>query len=255
MFILALDTTTAIGSVALSKDGRLVGCRIGDPNKTHGERLPGEILELLEDHKIRLADIDLYSVCSGPGSFTGLRVGLATIQGMALVNRKQVIAISSLEALSYAVIKSVANTNSIHFIGAWMNAHREETFSALYRFSHLDAISWKKGESCMPLTEVIRPTVGTAESIIQAWKTSTKKGQIDLIGVSPSEASFVLRELGERVSLVADTPPLAPILARIAALQGDKSAIVAPNMVRPVYIRRPAVELAREKTKRNDESS
>ena len=130
---------------------------------------------------------------------------------------------------------------------------RGEIFAALYRFSHLDSISWKKGESCEPLTEVIRPIVGTAESIIQSWKTLIREEPIDLIGVSSNEASFVLKELGQRVSLVTSAPSLAPILARIAALQGDKNTIGKPNTVRPVYIRRPDVELARERTKRSDE--
>ena len=93
MRILALDTSTPAGSVALAAGGELTECRVGDADRTHGERLPGDVTALLATHGLTPADIDRYAVCSGPGSFTGLRVGLATIQALALVNRRPVVAV------------------------------------------------------------------------------------------------------------------------------------------------------------------
>ena len=70
------------------------------PARTHGERLPREILALLDGIGLTTADIDLFAVASGPGSFTGLRIGIATLQGLAFVHRRQIAAVSALEALA-----------------------------------------------------------------------------------------------------------------------------------------------------------
>ena len=75
MLILALDTTSRAGSVALARDAGVLDQQRGDPSRTHGERLPGDIGDLLERHGLTVADVDLYAVAAGPGSFTGLRVG------------------------------------------------------------------------------------------------------------------------------------------------------------------------------------
>ena len=100
MVILALDTTTKAGSCALWRDGALVEQRPGDAARTHAERLPGDLADLLAAHGLTVKDVDLYAVASGPGSFTGLRVGIATIQGLALVHGRKVVAVSALEALA-----------------------------------------------------------------------------------------------------------------------------------------------------------
>src|SRR2546428_12012114 len=84
MRVLALDTTTRAGSAAMVEDDRVVDERGGDAARTHAERLPAEILALLDAHDRTLADVDLFAVASGPGSFTGLRCCLATIQGLVV---------------------------------------------------------------------------------------------------------------------------------------------------------------------------
>ena len=74
MVILALDSTTQNGSVALSTDGVIETWQSDDLERTHGERLPGEVLELLEAQGTAFDEVELLGVCLGPGSFTGLRV-------------------------------------------------------------------------------------------------------------------------------------------------------------------------------------
>ena len=101
MRVLALDTTTRAGSVALVEDDRIVDERGGDATRTHAERLPGEIVALVAAHGLGLADVDLFAVASGPGSFTGLRIGIATMQGLAFVCRRPVVGVPALEALGH----------------------------------------------------------------------------------------------------------------------------------------------------------
>ena len=139
MLILALDTTTRGGSLALAHDGHLLEVLVGDPALTHAERLPEAIGGLLASHRVGVADIDLFAVAAGPGSFTGLRVGIATVQGLAFSTRRPVATVSALDALALIVLESVDDEAARQeherpaFVAACMDAHRQEVFAALWR--------------------------------------------------------------------------------------------------------------------------
>ena len=130
MRVLALDTTTRAGSVALVDDTLIVEERPGDPSRTHAERLPAELLAVSEAHGVALSSIDIFAVAAGPGSFTGLRIGLATVQGLGFVTGRQIVGVSALEALAQAASRAVA---AGALVAAWMDAQRREVFSVLYR--------------------------------------------------------------------------------------------------------------------------
>ena len=85
MRVLALDTTTRGGSVAVLDGDQLLAEIAGDASQTHTERLPGECDKVLTLAGVSRTSIDLYVVATGPGAFTGLRIGLAAVQGLALV--------------------------------------------------------------------------------------------------------------------------------------------------------------------------
>src|SRR5574342_375744 len=101
MKVLALDTTTRAGSVALVENDRVIDERRGDAARSHAERVPQEVLAVASANGVPLLAIDLFAVASGPGSFTGLRIGIATIQGLALVAGRRVVAIPALDALAH----------------------------------------------------------------------------------------------------------------------------------------------------------
>jgi tRNA threonylcarbamoyladenosine biosynthesis protein TsaB len=125
VIILALDTTTKGGSIAVVHDGVVRVEREGDPRVTYGQRLPAELTGVLDQADTRIEDVDLFAVAAGPGSFTGLRVGIATVQGLAMARGKRVVAVSALEALARAA------TNADRPIAAWMDAQRGEEYAAL----------------------------------------------------------------------------------------------------------------------------
>ena len=100
MKILALETCTAVGSIVLAEDQAVIGLQQGDPSRTHGERLPLDIVRLLSEHGLSLSDIDVFSVASGPGSFTSLRVGIATMQGLAMAQNKPLVPVSTFDAVA-----------------------------------------------------------------------------------------------------------------------------------------------------------
>lgn len=102
MKILALDTSTETGGMALLEGDVLRAQFQIRVAKTHANQLWAAIFFLLEQTSWELEDIDLWVVTVGPGSFTGLRIGIATVKGLALATRKPVMGISTLEALAFS---------------------------------------------------------------------------------------------------------------------------------------------------------
>jgi len=98
--ILALDTTTEHGSLALVDADRIIEERAIHAPTGYAQMLYGELADLLARHGLALADIDCFAAASGPGSFTGVRVGLACIKGLAAALDKPAVAISNLEAMA-----------------------------------------------------------------------------------------------------------------------------------------------------------
>ena len=101
MLVLAADTSLPILSVALINDGALVGATAMEGRGSRNEKLLPAIDWLLAENSIDRRTIDLLAVTRGPGSFTGVRIGLATMQGLALAIGKPVCAMSTHEAIAY----------------------------------------------------------------------------------------------------------------------------------------------------------
>lgn len=101
--ILSIDTSTMVSSCSISENGIVIGDYSVNQEKTHSESLVPMVKRLLEDLGLKLRDIDLFAVGVGPGSFTGLRIGMTTIKTFAQVFEKPVIGVSTLEALAYNI--------------------------------------------------------------------------------------------------------------------------------------------------------
>ncbi len=225
IWILALDTSTRAGSAALARDGDVVTAATGDPSRTHGERLPGDLLSLAGDAGVALSGIDRFAVSSGPGAFTGLRVGLATIQALALVHRRAVIQVSTLEALA-------RTPGPGERVLAWMDGHRRDVFAALYD---------RTAAACLA-----GPRVGSPAEILDAWRPQLAERRVDVVGDGVTATRTLLAQrLGPTAALVDDPPPLAPVIARIAFERRDQGT--APHAVQPLYVRRPDAVIARER--------
>jgi tRNA threonylcarbamoyladenosine biosynthesis protein TsaB len=222
LIILALDTTTAAGSAAVLRDGVVLAEIVGDATVTHGQRLPRDLARVLEDAALRMDDVELLAVAAGPGSFTGLRVGIATTQGLAMARGCRVVPVSALEALA----RSAANRGAP--IVAWMDAHRGQVFSETYSADGM---------------EVLRPAVSELPGeLLDAWKV-TAAGPVPIfIGDGAVRyASEIRARFGDAV--IMNPPPLAPIIGQIAAMHPERA--VNPHAVVPIYVRQPDAELAR----------
>ena len=231
MLVLALDTTTRQGSVAVTRDGQLLGTYAGDPTVTHGERLPADLMRVLTAHALRVRDVDLFAVASGPGSFTGLRIGIATQQGLALANNRPLVGISALDALNAAAISSGA-------VAAWIDAQRKQVFSALYEDGRV----------------IEHPIVDTPEHILVRWTAEGIRPTL-FIGDGAVTYKDVIRRRAPGARVANEVPMLAPSIARLAEEQLRERGSDPPDAIRALYVRRSDAELARDRKTPNPTSA
>jgi tRNA threonylcarbamoyladenosine biosynthesis protein TsaB len=127
MNILALDTSAKSAACAvMSEDGKLLAESFVNNGYTHSKTLMPMIEGMLKTIGMTTEDIGLYGVCNGPGSFTGIRIGVSTVKGMAFMEQKPCIGVSSLLAAAY---------NAVWFDGIIcpvMDARRQQVYNALF---------------------------------------------------------------------------------------------------------------------------
>jgi tRNA threonylcarbamoyladenosine biosynthesis protein TsaB len=100
--ILAVETATRAGGVALARGENIVASRAGDATVSHSTNLIEMIEQVLRQHNVKLSEVDLFAVAVGPGSFTGLRIGLATVKAFAVHLHRKVAGVSTLAAIAHA---------------------------------------------------------------------------------------------------------------------------------------------------------
>ena len=148
MITLAIDSSSKVATAALIKDDTLLGEITLNDKKEHSVILMTIIQDLLKFHKLDVNDIDGYVVSKGPGSFTGLRIGMATIKGLSFGSNKPYVSISSLDALAY----SVSAFDGI--ICPIMDALRDSVYTCLYKSSY-NSLEKLTDYSALDLDELI----------------------------------------------------------------------------------------------------
>jgi len=149
MRVLALDTATETCAVALCDGDHLLHEILIDRRETHARHIMSLIDSVMGASSVKPADLDGLAVVRGPGSFTGLRIGIATAKGLALAWDKPLTGISSLQALATALDRCA------HPICPWIDARRSEVYAARYR--------WQDAGLIPEMPEC----VGTPESLLQ----------------------------------------------------------------------------------------
>src|SRR3989442_8786557 len=234
MLVIALDTTTRAGSIALVDGDRVIDERAGDAARSHAERLPLSITALVDAHRLPLSGVDLYAVALGPGSFTGLRIGIATIQGLASVHRRRVVGVSALEALADAQSRE-ATAGTI--VAAWMEAHRRDVFTALYRVGDAGASTGNR------LEELEGPAVGDAESTLARWMRD--RGVTPAVFVGDGAVLYEDQIRRAIVTAGVEPPPLlASTIGRLAIARASDA--MDPAALRPLYVRKPEAIISRD---------
>jgi len=211
MLLLALDTSTEICSVALWRQGEVIE-RAFPAAQAHGEHLLPMVRVLLAEAGVKLADCDGLAVASGPGSFTGVRIACAAVQGLALGAGLAVASVSTLEAMAEAA--------AAEQVLACLDARMHEVYWAAWRKSGRDWKAMTEAQVTAP-DRVALPAPG-------AW-----------IGLGSGFSAYpaIAQRLGGRFGL--HTPldlPLAGAVARLAARRWNELA-GPPQSAQPLYVR------------------
>jgi tRNA threonylcarbamoyladenosine biosynthesis protein TsaB len=224
MIILALDTSTRTGGCAVLRGDDVLAELPGDAARSHAERLPGDLMRVLEPARVGLADVDVFAVAIGPGSFTGLRVGIATMQGLALAADRPLVGVSVLDALAHAA----AATDAVMRVATWVDAWRGEVYAAL--FAGGDEVEGASVE----LPDRILPRLRGTRTLFIGDGAAVHRDAI-------------LSAMGSHGELApAPEPPLAGIIGRLARADVEAGLRPGPADIQPLYVRRPDVELTRD---------
>jgi len=153
--VLGLDTSTMMATCAVIDDNRLLGEYSLNQEMTHSEKLVPMVKEVLDNLNLKVKDIDLFGVALGPGSFTGLRIGVSTVKAFAHSFDKPVVGISTLEALAY-------NLPYNEIIVPMIDARRNRVYTGIY--------TW---DNCK-LKEIMAPDVLPIEVLLDDLKDYKK---------------------------------------------------------------------------------
>ena len=130
MLTLAFESSAKAASAALCEDGRLISQVLQCSGLTHSRTLLPMAEDLLKNSETDMKQIDCFAVAQGPGSFTGIRIGIATVKGLAWAAEKPCVGVSTLAAMAWNGVAAGG------LICAVMDARRNEVYNALFRIEH-----------------------------------------------------------------------------------------------------------------------
>ncbi len=215
--ILAIDTTSEFGSIALVDTAGVVDEVLLHSPDGFGHILFEHIGRLLGRHGWNISDVDCFAAAAGPGSFTGVRVGLAAAKGLAEADGRPVVAVSNLQA--------VASFGDAPLRAAILDARRGEIYGAVYDAG----------------LELVVPEVVTK---LPAWLETLPPGGTEFLStdISPFRAAFTATRFAS--SPTRDVPrALAGAIGRIAARRLDSGEAQDPAAIDANYVRRSDAEL------------
>ncbi len=226
VILLAIDTCNSRGSASLVGDTGVIATVAHESGEPYSSWLFGEVGELVKSAVGDMSLIEAYGVASGPGSFTGLRVGLSAIKAWAELYSRPVIAVTRLEALA------VQSRSDSAWTAAFLDAHRGQVFGALYR---------KEGEQ---LTAVGEEMVGSPEEFVACVVSQTKGGSVGWI--SPDAWLLADSRQGRSVVRLEIEPAsiqLAPIVGEVAAKRLREGNVTDALHLDANYVRRSDAEI------------
>ena len=155
MLILALESSAKAASAALARDGELISMDFRNNGLTHSKTLLPMAEKLLEQAHLTVRDIDAVAVAHGPGSFTGIRIGVSTAKGLCWGAEKPAIGVSTLEAMAW----NGENAPEDSVICCAMDARRSQVYNALFTFEGGKPVRLTKDRaiSLEELTEELKP--------------------------------------------------------------------------------------------------
>lgn len=225
MKILALDTSTNVATAAVLEDGVITGEYSCNKGKTHSQRLMPMIDSLLQAVGLKASDMDAFAASIGPGSFTGLRIGVTTAKAMAFAAQKPAISVYTLDALAYNLPSSRAVLCPV------IDARNNQVFTAAYKIS---------GDKLERLTDYLGIHINELADILSAMKEDV----VFLGDAAAMHRSFFEDRLGDRCSMAPPHTALARAssVAVLAAKLYESGSLENSYDMKPFYLRKSQAE-------------
>jgi tRNA threonylcarbamoyladenosine biosynthesis protein TsaB len=235
---LSLDTSFLVGSLAVLRDDQLIGVVSTRSEENYSSRMFRHLDFLLHDLSLKLADFDLFSVAAGPGSFTGLRVGLTAAKAWAEVYKKPVVGISALEAVAVQSFRANRADNSL--IVPVLDARRGQVYCAFYqqRSARLkldgDERVLSPGELLDEVRKRARGGAGFLIATPQSELISEELSRFENSESAQPNASIILHTV---------SGVLAPSIGRLAIASAQRGEFSDALTLDANYVRRSDAEL------------
>ena len=233
MKILAIDTSAGAGSVALAEDRRIIGEYFINTSLTHSRTLVPMIDNLLKNTSTDIKDIDAVAVNAGPGSFTGVRIGVAAAKGIAFPGDLPCISVSTLESMAYNLMYSDCTVCAV------MDARCQQVYNAVFRISnnYAEILCDDRALSISKLTEELKNI----------------DGKIILVGDGAELCYNSMKEELKNLSLAPQNLRFqkASSTALIAFEKYENNQITTSSELMPMYLRLPQAQ--RELKKKMEE--
>lgn len=229
MKVLAIDCSAKSVSAAIAENGRLIAEGFLNIKLTHSETLMPIIEQILSNTRLTLADIDAFAVTAGPGSFTGIRIGISAVKGMAFAEQKPVFEFSTLEAMALSLANSKFFTG---IVCGLMDARRNQFYNALFKVEN---------------GKIARLTEDrTVES--EYLKGELKEFNIPVILMGDgAELFYSLSQNDQAFSLAPETNKVQRAAGiAIKASYDEDLTPVTPDTLQAIYLRKSQAERERE---------
>ncbi|HKV54127.1 MAG TPA: tRNA (adenosine(37)-N6)-threonylcarbamoyltransferase complex dimerization subunit type 1 TsaB [Candidatus Binataceae bacterium] len=218
--VLGIDTGGPVASLGVVADGRIRAAFVRS-TISHCAGLPEAVAEVMDAAGVALSELSAIAIAVGPGSFTGLRVGLSYAKGLAVARNIAIAGVSSLDALALCAGSALREGASVYPI---IDARRGEVYTGLYRFV-ADALKRASGDLVVPLTRLAAEIGG---EVTLVGDTVAERARSLLAANGCQAVVFGGAELHLRGSFVA-----AIGAAKVARKEADVAATLEPLYVRP----------------------
>lgn len=232
MRILAIDTSTMLGGIAIMDEQKLIAEARLNVKSTHSERLMPEIEHCLKQSGLQINDIDAFAVAIGPGSFTGLRIGLSTVKGFSYATCKPIISIPTLEALAWNF------PYSMYPVCPMLDARKKEVYAAVFVWEN-DGFGRLINENSVP-----------PEDLIRNLNSNNNFERFIFTGEGTLLYKNKIIEVMKEKAIFAPPEKIVPAPSNVAAL-GLKKALAGefsePVALTPFYLRKSEAEIKKGK--------
>ncbi len=238
--ILSVDTATLGGSVCLARGSTVLALRVGDPEVSHSNSLLKDISKCLDRAAASLKDVGLFAAASGPGSFTGLRIGLATVKALAATLGMSCVGIPTLHAVAHAAGPATATV-------ALLPAGRGEVFlqllsvspegsvSSLDEPAHLSPINVLEKYGALKTLKWSGPGAHMYRDLLESYAREK--------GIEFSENGLLKPIQHQGWTLAPEQKNLSRHVAALAFQQFERGEVVDPHSLSAIYVRLSDAEL------------